>query len=152
VNARYVRIYGTARATPWGYSLWNVGVFGDTGVITGIAGQCVDLYQASSADGTPTQLYTCHGKPNQQWTQQEDGTIRSLGKCLDARSTALRAAAVLWTCDGSGGQKWLPRPDGTLLNVRSGRCLDATGGYSANGTRLILYTCHTGPNQKWVLP
>jgi glucose/arabinose dehydrogenase len=152
VNARYVRIYGTARATPWGYSLWNVGVFGDTGVITGIAGQCVDLYQASSADGTPTQLYTCHGKPNQQWTQQEDGTIRSLGKCLDARSTALRAAAVLWTCDGSGGQKWLPRPDGTLLNVRSGRCLDATGGYSANGTRLILYTCHTGRNQKWVLP
>ncbi len=152
VYARYVRIYGTARATPWGYSLWNVGVFGDTGVITGIAGQCIDLYQASSADGTPTQLYTCHGKPNQQWTQYEDGTIRSLGKCLDARSTALRAAAVLWTCDGSDGQTWLPRPDGTLLNVRSGKCLDATGGLSANGTRLIIYTCHTGPNQKWVLP
>jgi hypothetical protein len=59
---------------------------------------------------------------------------------------------VLWTCDGSAGQKWLPRADGTLLNVRAGQCLDATGGSSANGTRLILYTCHTAINQKWTVP
>ncbi|WP_344221534.1 ricin-type beta-trefoil lectin domain protein [Kribbella sancticallisti] len=151
--ARYVRITATTRGVAGSYySLWEFGVFQDTGPITGIAGQCVDIYQASSADGTPTTLYTCHGKANQQWTQFEDGTIRALGKCLDARGTALRTPAVLWTCDGSEGQKWLPRANGTLLNVRSGQCLDATGGLSANGTRLILYTCHTAINQKWTLP
>lgn len=151
--ARYVRIYATTRGKAGSYySLWEFGVFSDRGVITGIAGQCVDIYKASSADGTPTVLYTCHGNPNQQWTRYEDGTIRSLGKCLDARSTAIRSEAVLWTCDGSPGQKWVPRTDGTLLNVRSGQCLDAMGASSANGTRLIIYTCHTNANQKWVLP
>ncbi|MFE4367586.1 discoidin domain-containing protein [Streptomyces sp. NPDC056835] len=29
-NARYVRVYGTARATQWGYSLWEFQVFGGT--------------------------------------------------------------------------------------------------------------------------
>ncbi|TDD23476.1 PKD domain-containing protein [Kribbella turkmenica] len=151
--ARYVRVTATARGLPGSYySLWEFGVFQDTGHITGIAGKCVDIYKASSADGTPITLYTCHGNPNQQWTQFEDGTVRSLGKCLDARGTAIRTPAVLWTCDGSEGQKWLPRTNGTLLNVRSGQCLDATGASSANGTRLILYTCHTAINQRWTLP
>lgn len=151
--ARYVRINATARGVAGSYySLWELGVYQDTGPITGIGGKCVDIYQASSADGTPTTLYTCHSNANQQWTQFEDGTIRSLGKCLDARSTALRTPAVLWTCDGSAGQKWLPRPNGTLINVRAAQCLDATGGSSANGTRLILYTCQSSLNQKWTLP
>ncbi len=30
VTARYVRMYGTARNTPWGYSLWEFEVFGQT--------------------------------------------------------------------------------------------------------------------------
>ncbi len=152
-ETRYVRIEGTTRGTAGGYSLSEAGVFGDTGVITGVAGQCVDVYRAGTANGTAVILWTCHSAGvNQRWTQFEDGTLRSLGRCLDARGTAIRSAVVLWTCDSSGGQKWVPRADGTLLNVRSGRCLDATGGFSANGTKLIIYDCHTKPNQKWVLP
>ena len=27
-SGRYVRMYGTQRATPWGYSLWEFQVFG----------------------------------------------------------------------------------------------------------------------------
>jgi hypothetical protein len=151
-DARYVRIDGTARGTTGGYSLAEVGVFGDTGVIAGVAGKCVDVYKALTANGTAAILWTCHSGVNQRWTQLEDGTFRTMGKCLDARGTVIRTGVVLWTCDGSGGQKWLPRPDGTLLNVRSGRCLDAMGGYSTNGTKLIIYDCHTRPNQQWVLP
>ncbi|MDT0411171.1 MULTISPECIES: discoidin domain-containing protein [Streptomyces] len=30
-NARYVRVYGTQRATQWGYSLWEFQVFGEDG-------------------------------------------------------------------------------------------------------------------------
>ncbi|HEU4947600.1 MAG TPA: ricin-type beta-trefoil lectin domain protein [Kribbella sp.] len=150
--ARYVRIYGTARGTAAGYSLWEVGVFGETGLIKGIGGKCVDVAGASTADGSRIVLYGCHGNSNQRWILPEDGTVRSMGKCLDARSTTNGTATVLWTCNGTGGQKWVPRPDGTLLNLRSGRCLDAAGASSANGTRLIIWTCHTGPNQKWALP
>ncbi|MGY4771143.1 ricin-type beta-trefoil lectin domain protein [Kribbella sp. CWNU-51] len=152
--ARYVRINATARGVAGSYySLWEFGVFQDTGPVTGIAGKCVDIYQAATADGTPTTLYTCKGATNQQWTpSSDDGTLRSLGKCLDARGTAIKTAAVLWTCNGSPGQKWTPRSDGSLLNVASGLCLDASGASSANGTKLIVYTCNGGTNQKWVLP
>ncbi|MEU4292068.1 ricin-type beta-trefoil lectin domain protein [Kribbella sp. NPDC026596] len=152
--ARYVRINATARGVAGSYySLWEFGVFQDTGPITGIAGKCVDIYQAATADGTPTTLYTCKGATNQQWTSSsDDGTVRSLGKCLDARGTAITTAAVLWTCNGSAGQKWTPRADGTLLNAASGLCLDTSGGLSANGTKLIINTCTGGTSQKWVLP
>jgi hypothetical protein len=151
-EARFVRIYGTARGTAQGYSLWEVGVFGDVGLITGNGGKCTDVARSSTADGSRIILWTCHGGTNQRWTQREDGTVRSLGKCLDARSTANGTATVLWTCNGSGGQKWVSRADGTLLNSRSGRCLDAEGGSSASGTRLIIWNCHSKTNQRWLLP
>jgi hypothetical protein len=152
--ARYVRISATKRAVAGSYySLWEFGVFQDTGLATGIGGKCIDVYRAATADGTPTTLYTCKSSANQLWTpSREDATVRTMGKCLDARGTALKTAAVLWTCDGSAGQRWVPRPDGALVNATSGLCLDATGASSANGTKLILYTCNNGSNQKWVLP
>jgi hypothetical protein len=144
--ARYVRINATARGVPGSYySLWEFGVFQDTGAMTGIAGKCVDA-------GTVA-LNTCNGATNQQWTPSaDDGTVRSLGNCLDARATTPLTPAVMSTCDGSAGQKWRPRADGSLLNVRAGLCLDAAGGKSANGTKVLIYTCNNGLNQKWVLP
>ena len=54
-----------------------------TGPITGLAGKCVDVAGASTANGTAVQLYTCNGTGAQQWTRGTDGTLRALGKCLD---------------------------------------------------------------------
>ncbi|WP_420710404.1 RICIN domain-containing protein, partial [Streptomyces sp. HNS054] len=31
-------------------------------------------------------------------------------------------------------------------------CLDASGGTWDDRTPVHLWTCHTGPNQKWTLP
>lgn len=152
--ARYVRINATKRAVAGSYySLWEFGVFQDTGAATGIAGKCIDVYQAATANGTPTTLYTCKGAVNQQWTPSvDDGTVRTMGKCLSARGTALKTPTVLWTCDGSPGQRWIPQPNGSLVNAAAPLCLDASGASSANGTRLILYTCNGGTNQRWALP
>lgn len=36
-----------------------------------------------------------------------------------------------------------------LKDGRSGLCLDVSGGSSANGTNVALWTCHGGQNQKW---
>jgi chitinase len=38
------------------------------------------------------------------------------------------------------------------VNDGSGRCLDATGPSSANGTRLQIWDCAGGTNQQWTLP
>jgi Ricin-type beta-trefoil lectin domain len=58
----------------------------------------------------------------------------------------------LYDCNGTGAQKWQHQSNGALLNPASGRCLDATGNSSANGTRLQIWDCTGGANQTWTLP
>ncbi len=127
---------------------------GRTGQITGIAGKCVDVAAASTANGTAIQLYTCNGTNAQRWTVGGDGTLRALGKCLDITSagTANGTPIQLWDCNGTGAQVWQAQSNGTLRNPASNRCLDATGNSSADGTRLQIWDCFGGANQVWRLP
>ncbi|WP_329084593.1 ricin-type beta-trefoil lectin domain protein [Streptosporangium sp. NBC_01469] len=125
-----------------------------TGQITGIGGKCVDVAAASSANGTPIQLYDCNGSGAQQWTRNGDGTVRALGKCLDvtAASTANGAQIQLYDCNGSSAQQWTYSAANDLVNPAANKCLDATGQSSANGTRLQIWTCTGTANQKWNAP
>ncbi|MEV6693610.1 glycosyl hydrolase family 18 protein [Micromonospora sp. NPDC051196] len=127
---------------------------GGTGPITGIAGKCVDVAAANTANGTAIQLYTCNGTNAQRWTVGADGTLRALGKCLDVTSagTANGTPIQLWDCNGTGAQVWQAQSNGTLRNPASNRCLDATGNSSADGTRLQIWDCFGGSNQVWRLP
>ncbi|WP_433533291.1 glycosyl hydrolase family 18 protein [Micromonospora sp. CA-263727] len=127
---------------------------GRTGPIAGIAGKCVDVAAAGTANGTAIQLYTCNGTTAQRWTVGADGTLRALGKCLDVTSagTANGTPIQLWDCNGTGAQVWQAQSNGTLRNPASNRCLDATGNSSADGTRLQIWDCFGGANQVWRLP
>ncbi|GAB2587599.1 hypothetical protein Aab01nite_49920 [Paractinoplanes abujensis] len=127
---------------------------GRTGRITGVAGKCVDIAAASSANGTAVQLYDCNGTTAQNWTVGTDGTIRGLGKCLDvaAAGTANGSLVQIYDCNGTGAQQWQAQSNGTLRNPSSGRCLDASNNSSANGTRLQIWDCATTANQRWTLP
>ncbi|TCN44232.1 GH18 family chitinase [Kribbella orskensis] len=127
---------------------------GKTGPIKGIAGKCVDVASANSANGTAVQLWTCNGSSAQTWTVGSDNTIRALGKCMDvtAAGTANGTKVQLYDCNGTGAQTWQAQSNGTLRNPASGRCLDATGPSSADGTRLQIWDCFGGSNQVWSLP
>jgi len=127
---------------------------GRVGPITGIAGKCVDVAAASTANGTPIQLYACNGTNAQRWTVGTDGTLRALGKCADitAAATANGTKVQLYDCNGTGAQVWQPQGNGTLRNPASNRCLDATGNSSADGTRLQIWDCFGSANQVWRLP
>jgi hypothetical protein len=127
---------------------------GRTGPITGIAGKCVDVAAAGTANGTAIQLYGCNGTAAQNWTVAGDGTLRALGKCLDVTSagTANGTKIQLWDCNGTAAQVWQAQSNGTLRNPVSNRCLDATGNSSADGTRLQIWDCFGGANQVWRLP
>jgi glucosylceramidase len=124
---------------------------GTTGQITGLAGKCIDVAGANSADGTAVQLYDCNGSGAQQWTRPGDGTLRALGKCLDVASgsTADGAVTQLYTCNGSGAQQWTYTSGSDFVNPQANKCLDVTGNNSANGTRLQIWTCSGAANQKW---
>ncbi|MFD3585384.1 ricin-type beta-trefoil lectin domain protein [Streptomyces sp. NPDC058683] len=121
--------------------------------IKGLAGKCVDVAGASSANGTAVQLYDCNGSAAQQWTVGSDGTIRALGKCLDVTSggTADGTTVQLYDCNGSAAQKWAVSAANDIVNPQANKCLDVTGNTSANGTRLQIWTCSGGANQKWTV-
>ncbi|NUR95536.1 MAG: lectin, partial [Kribbellaceae bacterium] len=132
----------------------TLGSTGGTGSqITGLAGKCLDVAGANSADGTQVQLYDCNGTNAQKWTRPGDGTIRALGKCLDvnAGSTADGAKVQLWTCNGTGAQQWTYSSAQDLVNPQANKCLDVTGNNSANATPTQLWTCAGTANQKWIV-
>ncbi|MBC2868433.1 lectin [Streptomyces mexicanus] len=121
--------------------------------IRGLAGKCVDVAGANSANGTPVQLYDCNGTAAQQWTVGSDGTLRALGKCLDVtdNGTADGSTVQLWDCTGGPNQKWVVTDAHDIVNPQANKCLDVTGNNSANGTRLQIWTCTGGANQKWTV-
>ncbi|WP_369149581.1 lectin [Streptomyces sp. R44] len=123
-----------------------------TGPLTGLAGKCLDVAGAATADGTPVQLYTCNGTTAQRWTLGADGTVRALGKCLDvsAGGTADGTRVQLYTCNGTGAQRWsYNAATHDVVNTAAGKCLDVTGNTSADGTRAQIWSCTGAANQKW---
>lgn len=141
-------------------SIVAAGYAGTTGggvgsAITGPGGKCVDV--AGNDVGVNlavVQLYSCtHDVVDQQWSQLADGTLRTLGRCLDVagNATANGSAIELYDCNGVGGQVWVAQTDGSLKNPQSGRCLDDPLGNTANGTALQLYDCNKNPAQTFII-
>ncbi|MFE1438722.1 glycoside hydrolase family 19 protein [Streptomyces sp. NPDC058739] len=124
------------------------------GSVGGLAGKCVDVAGANSANGTAVQLYDCNGTGAQRWNNAGDGTLRALGKCLDVvdRSTADGASVQLWDCSGGANQQWVVTAARDIVNPAANKCLDVRGNSSANGTRLQIWTCTGAANQKWNAP
>ena len=118
----------------------------------GNGGLCLDVRQASNADGTPVQLYTCNGTTAQSWAEPGDGTVRALGKCLDVPGTADGTLVDLSTCGGTASQQWVAQNDGSLLNSASGKCLDDPNANPESGLQLQVYDCNSTSAQVWTLP
>ncbi|WP_055586279.1 ricin-type beta-trefoil lectin domain protein [Streptacidiphilus griseoplanus] len=131
---------------------------GTTGAVRSVsAGRCLDVPNASTTQGTQTDIWDCNGGSNQTWTHTASGqfTVYSGGSqmCLDAsgQGTTAGTKVVVWSCNGGPNQQWIPNPDGTITGVQSGLCLDVTGAGTANGTQVELWTCTGGSNQQWTL-
>jgi beta-glucanase (GH16 family) len=136
----------------------RVSTLGSTGggsgsQITGLAGKCLDVAGANSADGTTVQLYDCNGTNAQQWSRPGDGTIRALGKCLDVANAGVAdgTRVQLATCNGNAAQQWTYTSGHDLVNPHANKCLDVTGNNSANSTPTQVWTCTGGANQKWTV-
>ncbi|MFD4585734.1 ricin-type beta-trefoil lectin domain protein [Streptomyces sp. NPDC058434] len=127
---------------------------GTTGALRGLAGKCLDVAGANTANGTPVQLHTCNGSTAQRWTVGGDGTIRALGKCLDAASagTADGTRVQLWDCNGTGAQRWAYNASARdVVNIPANKCLDVRDNSTADGAPTQLWTCSGTANQKWTL-
>ena len=125
------------------------------GQIVGRAsGRCVDISGMNTANGTPLQLWDCTGGWNQRWSYTNAALVNpQSGKCLNVSGTANGTRVTLSSCTGATAQQWQFRANGNVANVQSGRCLDAVGQGTANGTALQIYDCVAAgqANQQWTL-
>ncbi|MBV2354076.1 ricin-type beta-trefoil lectin domain protein [Streptomyces sp. J2-1] len=128
---------------------------GPQGTIGGPGGTCVDVAaDDTGVNGTAVQLWGCQNyAEDQHWTHMANGSLVTIGRCLDIENngTVNGARVELWDCNGVGGQKWVQQADGSLVNPQSGRCLDAPSGATANGTRLRIWDCNGSSAQKFAV-
>jgi hypothetical protein len=70
------------------------------------------------------------------------------GKCLDDKgnSSANRTAVILWTCNSADSAQAWKFTNGELRH--NGKCANDQGN-GGSGTKVILWSCHGSPNEKW---
>lgn len=126
---------------------------GNSGVLRGTgSNRCLDVPNASTANGVQADIWDCNGGTNQSWTLNSSQELVVYGnKCLDAsgRGGAAGTPVIVYDCNGGTNQQWSLDADGSVTNVQSGLCLDVTGASTANGALVELWNCNGGSNQKW---
>jgi F5/8 type C domain/Beta-1,3-glucanase len=155
-SGRYIRMYGTARATPYGYSLWEFGVYGPAGTgsscgttdaalnepATASSLENSSFSAAAAVDGnTGTRWSSAFSDP--QWLRVDLGTSQTICEVtLDweaAYATAFQIqtspdgsawTTIYATTTGTGGMQTLP-VSGTGRYIRMNGTARATPyGYS----------------------
>ncbi|MDX3575154.1 ricin-type beta-trefoil lectin domain protein [Streptomyces sp. ID05-47C] len=116
--------------------------------------RCVDVTDSQDGkgrDGTPLQIYDCSGTANQKWVFNGDGTVRSLGMCMDVAWGSREDGAViqLARCSGNPAQQFVMSAAGDLVNPQADKCVDVKDSGTGNESKLQLWTCSGTPNQKW---
>ncbi|MEV4559323.1 ricin-type beta-trefoil lectin domain protein [Kitasatospora sp. NPDC049285] len=128
---------------------------------SGTAGKCLDDSGSGTGAGNPIILFHCTAGANQRWTLPGDGTVQTLGRCLDAvhqtgDSRYVGYWAKLNPCDGRATERWTYQRNGFLKNDSLGYCLDDYASQTADLTPIIVDTCANSeanqPNQVWALP
>lgn len=114
------------------------------------SGRCIDVTNAGG-DGTRLEILDCSGAAKQKWVFQSDGTIRSLGLCMDLAwgNTANGTAIQVANCSGNRAQLFYLSSAGDLVSALADKCVDVTDNGTGNGTKLQLWTCSGTANQKW---
>ncbi|GAA3575807.1 RICIN domain-containing protein [Kribbella ginsengisoli] len=118
--------------------------------------RCVDVKDGragSGNDGTPLQVWDCTKGAGQTWTFNPDGTVRSLGQCMDLAwgSIAENTPVQLVACNGNAAQQFRITQKNELINpAAEGKCITADKG--DNGGRLFLRHCTGAADQHWRQP
>ncbi|MFB6751819.1 ricin-type beta-trefoil lectin domain protein [Streptomyces sp. NPDC056353] len=113
--------------------------------------RCIEVAGHKWRDGAPLQIADCTGKAWQKWDFRPDGTIRSLGLCMDATwgGTANGTVVQVAVCSGNPAQQFILAGPKDLVNVQANKCVDVVDEKTGNGARLQLWECNGQDNQKW---
>jgi actin-like ATPase involved in cell morphogenesis len=123
-----------------------------SGTVLGLEAQCLDVSNASSANGTTIQTTSCNGTGAQVWNLRTDRTFRALGKCMDVASPVDGGSprVQLQDCSGASSQRWR-LANGKIVNVQSRLCLDIVDNNPADRTPTEVNPCRKDRAQNWKL-
>lgn len=134
--------------------------------------KCVDNPQGSLTQDLQMTIFYCVDSPGQNWTMNASTQYPSSthswfrngasAKCLTVYGarTVSNTPVVQHTCTDGNNEVWNQVPTGindswgrdyyTLRPLNApNQCLTVFGASTANGTKLITYTCNGGSNQMW---
>ncbi|MEV1108606.1 serine/threonine protein kinase [Micromonospora sp. NPDC049751] len=113
--------------------------------------RCIDIQDGNPYAGARPQIWDCRRTAKQLWTFPSDGTVRSMGMCLDVagHSTQDGAAVILAECSGASSQKFTLNKAYDLVNTKADRCVDVVESNPDNGAQLQIWQCTGKANQKW---
>ncbi|QRK11067.1 RICIN domain-containing protein [Archangium violaceum] len=125
--------------------------------------RCMDVHDASTAEGASIIQWHCNGDTNQSFRYAYAGNgyyqvVSNLsGMCLDVHdgSTVEGASIIQWPCNGDTNQQFYLDSQGNgfyrFIARHSGMCLDVHDGSTAAGARLIQWPCNGDANQLFKL-
>ena len=139
-------------------------------------GKCIDIAGGYVYDGNAIVQYDCHDTANQQFRVERVGlspskyyvtSVMDPSKCIGIQPGVNGNPYELIrveTCKNSSGAinpnvTWLLDLNAAYqtrfqaflrANDGSATCIDIPSGSAANSLWLQLYTCHDGPNQRWI--
>lgn len=99
-----------------------------------------------TANSTGAAISTCTGEAGQSWSYDARGALKGPNGYLTAGSAGLTASAAY---TGDASQRWLLNANGQILSKASGKCLDVSGQATADGSKVVLYSCNGGSNEVW---
>ncbi len=123
------------------------------GIGTFFEGVMTAGYPSDAADNAVQANIVSVGYSGSTGISAAAGTISGPGgQCVDVAGDDTGGAGTavqLWNClANAADQHWTHNADNSLSTI--GRCLDASGNGTANGTLLELWDCTGGGAQKWV--
>jgi len=125
--------------------LWEI-TGADGGLYNPASGRCVDDTGESKTNGSQLDIYSCNGVPWQNWLLPGSPFESAVaGKCIADASSANDSAVSSYACTGQGDEKLQVGSAGpyALLEL-NGKCLNAVGNGTVDGTPIQLFSCANG--------
>jgi hypothetical protein len=121
-------------------------------VVSKASGKC--LSAPAGSDGTPVVLATCNGGRAQKWDVRADGTVVSMGLCLDLpwAATVTGTELQIANCNGTDAQQFKHDGGVRMFSRRANKCVDTSGRGVADGTPIVITPCDdASKTQSWVV-
>lgn len=124
------------------------------------SGRCADVVNGDRLQGAELIQYACGSGQNQQWQLRAVSggahqlVARHSGLCAAPGGGASGNTVVQRPCSTDPAQLWRTKSAAgytTLVSEASGRCLDVSDSSSADGARLLAWTCSGAAHQQWTL-